>query len=225
MITTVTIDTREQNRIHSAKNYYEKQGIQVKIAELPIGDYIFTDGNDSVVFEFKLISDFISSIQDGRVFNQAITQSEEYNHHFVIIHGDLATRSKCLAMSRNYRKVTVFQYLGAIASINKYTTVIETYSPYLDESYYRMLTQARKCLSDKPSVKRFPKKHKNPALNFLCYSVYGINYKKAKLIVDTYNLQSLNDLLKLDETMLTNIEGIGEKTADNIITSIRGDKK
>ena len=128
-------------------------------------------------------------------------------------------------MSRNYRKVTVFQYLGAIASINKYTTVIETYSPYLDESYYRMLTQARKCLSDKPSVKRFPKKHKNTALNFLCYSVYGINYKKAQLIVDTYQLESLTDLLKLDETMLTNIEGIGKKTAENILTSIHGDKK
>lgn len=222
MITTVTIDTREHDRIHSAKNYYTKQGLTVKIAELPIGDYIFSDGNDKVVFEFKLVSDFISSIQDGRVFNQAISQSEEFNHHFVIIHGDLQTRSKYLAMSRSYRPVTVFQYIGAIASINRYSTVIESYSPYIDESYYRMMTQANKCLQDKPQVKRFPKKHKNTALNFLCYSVYGINYKKGKQIVDTYQLQSLNDLMKLTHNDLTNIDGIGDKTAKSIMEAIHG---
>jgi ERCC4-type nuclease len=125
-------------------------------------------------------------------------------------------------MSRNYIPVTVYQYLGAIASLNRYTTVIETYSPYLNESYYRMMTQARKCLSDKPVVKKFPKKHKNTALNFLTYTIYGINYKKAQLIVDTYNLESLNDLMKLNKEDLINIEGIGEKTAENIIGAIHG---
>ena len=75
----VTIDTREQNRIQSAKTYYEKQGLDVEVAELPIGDYIFTNETDSVVFEFKLISDFVSSIQSGRVFNQAINQTEIFD--------------------------------------------------------------------------------------------------------------------------------------------------
>lgn len=218
----VTIDSRETNRIKSASKYFKEQGLNVTVEELPIGDYIFTDGKEKVVFEMKLISDFVSSIQNGRIFNQAINQSENYDYHFVIIHGDLATRSKCLAMSRNYIPVTVYQYLGAIASLNRYTTVIETYSPYLNESYYRMMTQARKCLSDKPIVKKFPKKHKNTALNFLTYTIYGINYKKAQLIVDTYNLQSLNDLMKLNKEDLINIEGIGEKTAENIIGAIHG---
>ena len=218
----VTIDSRETNRIKSATKYFTEQGLQVQVEELPIGDYIFTDGENEVVFEFKLISDFVSSIQSGRVFNQAINQSENYDYHFVIIHGDLCTRSKCLAMSRNYIPVTVYQYLGAIASLNRYTTVIETYSPYLNESYYRMMTQARKCLQNKPIVKKFPKKHKNTALNFLTYTIYGINYKKAQLIVDTYNLESLNDLMKLTKEDLCLIDGIGEKTAENIIGAIHG---
>jgi ERCC4-type nuclease len=221
----VTIDSRETNRIQSASKYFKEQGLEVSVEELPIGDYIFSNGKEEVVFEFKLTSDFVSSIQNGRIFNQAINQSENYDYHFVIIHGDLATRSKCLAMSRNYIPVTVYQYLGAIASLNRYTTVIETYSPYLDESYYRMMTQARKCLSDKPVVKKFPKKHKNTALNFLTYTIYGINYKKAQLIVDTYNLESLTDLMKLTKEELCLIEGIGEKTATNIIEAIHGDKK
>ena len=221
----VTIDTRETNRIDSATKYYEKQGLTVNVAELEIGDYIFSDGNDEVVFEFKLISDFVSSIQDGRVFNQSIAQSENFNHHFIIIHGDLATRSKCLAMSKHYRKVTIFQYLSAIASLDKYTSVIETYSPYLDESYYRMMTHARKCLINKPVVKRFPKKDKNPAMNFLCHDVYGINHKKGKAIIDHNNLQSLNDLFNLKLEDLTEIDGIGENTANRILTAIHGDQK
>ena len=218
---TVTIDSREQNRIQSATKFYQKQGLEVEVAELPIGDYIFTDGNDSVVFELKMIPDFITSIQDGRVFNQGIEMAENYNHNFVIIVGNEAERTKQLAISKHYRPVTVYQYIGTISSLNRYVTVIESYSPYIDEAYYRMLSQAQKCLRQKPIVKKFPKKDKNPAFNYLCYCIYGINYKKAKVIIDTYNLQSLSDLMKLTKEDLTKIEGIGDKTAENIIRSLQ----
>ena len=221
MTLTVQIDSREQDRIQSAKQYYEQQGLTVKVEELEIGDYIFSDGTNEVVFEFKLISDFVSSIQSGRVFNQAINMVENYNWTFVIIHGDLQARSKAISISRNYQTVTIWQYLGAIASLNRYTTVIETYSPYLEESYYRMLTQARKCLQNKPIVKKFPRKHKNTALNFLCYTIYGINHKKAKTIVDTYDLKTLSDLQKLTIEKLTAIDGIGTKNAEKIMEAIK----
>ena len=217
----VLIDTREKDRIQSATKYYTKQGLETEVSELEVGDYIFSDGNNEVVFEFKLISDFVSSIQNGKIFNQAINQAETFDYHFVIIHGDLATRSKCLAMSRNYIPVTIFQYLGAISSLNRYTTIIESPSPYLDESYYRMMTQAKKCLQDKPIVKKFQRKDKNPALNFLCHDIYGINYKRAKTIVDTHQLHSLNDLFKLTTEDLTQIEGIGQNTANKIIEAIQ----
>ena len=222
MTLKVTIDVREKDRVQSATKYYESQGLDVEVAELPIGDYIFTNDNDSCVFEFKLVSDFVSSIQSNRVFNQAISQTEKFNHHFVIIHGDQHSRAKALAMTRHYQPITLYQYLGAIASLNKYTTVIETSSPFIEESYYRMLVQAKKCLSTKPTVKKFPKKHKNPALNFLCYSVYGVNYKKAEAIVDKYHLEALVDLFILNKPKLMEIEGIGEKTATNIIGAIHG---
>ena len=213
----VTIDSREQNRIRTATEYYTSQGIEVNVAEEQIGDYIF---NNKVVFEFKTIADFVSSIQDGRVFNQAINQAENYDHHYIIIYGDDHTRAKALSMSRHYREVTYFQYLGAIASLNRYTTVIESYSPLINEAYYRMLITAKKALQDKPIVKKFPRKHKNPAFNYLCYCVYGINQKKAQTICDELNLLTLHDLMKLEHKDLMNIEGIGPKTASNIIRSI-----
>ena len=218
----VTIDTREKDRTKTAEKYYQEQGLEVEIAELPIGDYIFSNDNGECVFEFKLVSDFISSIQSNRVFNQAISQAEEFDHHYVIIHGDLYSRHKCLSMTKDYHPISIYGYLGAIASLNKYTTVIETYNPTIQESYYRMLVQANKCLSTKPVVKKFSKKSKNPAFNFLCHDIYGINSKKAQAIVDTYNLHSLTDLFTVSMRMLTNIEGIGEKTAKNIYEAIYG---
>ena len=217
----ITIDSREQTRIKSATKYFKEQGLEVTVEELEIGDYIFSDGKNEVCFEFKLTSDFIASIQDGRVFNQSIEMAENYDYAFVMVHGDLATRSKCIAMSRNYREVNLFQYIGAISSLNRYVTVLQCYSPFINESYYTMMTQAKKCLQNKPIVKKFPRKHKNTAFNFLCYCIYGINHKKAKAIVDTLELKSLNDLMKLNIDDLTKIEGIGEKTAQNILNNIR----
>jgi len=217
----VFIDSREQSRIKQASEYYTKQGLTVEVQELPIGDYLFTDGSDEVVFEFKTIADFVASIQDNRVFNEALNQAENYNHHFVVIQGDESTRAKCLAFTKNYRRVTIFQYHGAIARLNTYTTVLESYSPFINEAFYKMLVQTRKCLSDKPIVRKFPKKTSNSAFNFLCGSIYGINHKKANQIVNTYHLESLADLMKLNKEELMKIDGIGEKNAERILEAIQ----
>ena len=218
----ILIDTLEKDRIKSATKYYTdelKQEVEVK--ELPIGDYIFTDGENSVCFEFKLINDFITSISNGRVFNQAINMAENYDYHFVVIRGTESERAKYLAISKNYQTVTVFQYHGAIASLNRYTTVLEVYTPYINEAYYRMYIQAKKCLQNRPIVRKFEKKHKTPALNYLTYCIYGLNYKRAKLITDTYDLHSLNDLNTLTIDKLKEIDGIGENTAKRIMEAIK----
>ena len=217
----VKIDTREKDRIKSATQYYKEQGLDVSVEELEIGDYIFTDGTNEVVFEFKLISDFVASIQDHRVFNQSVEMAENYDHSFVIIHGDSHTRSKCIAMSRNYREVNLFQYIGAICSLNRYVTVLQVTSPFINESYYTMMTQAKKCLQNKPIVKKFEKKHKNTAFNFLCYTIYGINHQKAKSIVEAYDLKNLSDLQNLTMEKLTAIDGIGTKNAKRIMEAIQ----
>ena len=219
----VTIDNREQSRIKSATKYYKEQGLEVSVEELEIGDYIFSDGNNEVVFEFKLISDFISSIQDNRVFNQSINMAENYDYAFVMIHGDLHTRSKCIAMSRNYREVNLFQYIGAISSLNRYVTVLQCYGPFINESYYTMMKQAQKCLLDKPIVKKFPRKDKNPAFNYLAYCIYGVSAKRAKDIVYTCHLKTMEDLFNLTHQDLTKIDGIGDNLADRILTSISED--
>ena len=220
---TVKIDNREKDRIQTATEYYKQQGLTVEVEELEIGDYIFTNGKDNVAFEFKTTADFVASIQDGRVFNQAINMAETYPYNFVIIQGDDHSRAKALAMSRNYHEITYFGYLGAIASLNRFVTVIESYSPFINEAYYRMLINAKKSLSTKPIIKKFPKKDKNPAMNYLCYCIYGLNHKRANDIVKQLDLHTLEDLLYLKHEQLTSVPGIGSKLADKIIDSISDD--
>lgn len=215
----VQISDKEQSRIEPARQYYIEQGHEVEVTNLEVGDYVF---DNKVCFEFKALPDFVSSIQSGRVFNQAISMAENYDYHFVLIQGNEAERSKTLAISKHYRQVTIYQYIGAISSLNRYTSVIECYSPYIQEAFYRMQSQAQKCLQNRPIVKKFPKKDKNPAFNYLCYCIYGINAKKAQLIVDSLQPHSLTDLLVVSAKDLKNIEGIGEKTAKKIYEAIHG---
>ena len=216
----IQISDKEQTRIKSATAYYKDQGHEVEVTNLQIGDYIF---DNKVVFEFKTIADFVASIQDNRVFNEAINQAENYDYHFVIIQGDEATRAKALAMSRNYHEITYFGYLGAISSLNRYTTVIESYSPFINEAYYRMQITAKKCLQNKPIVKKFTKKHKNSCMNYLTYCVYGLNWKRANDIVNTLDLHTLEDLLNVTHQQLTSVPGIGDKMADRIIATLNND--
>ena len=215
------IDHREHDRSESATEYYQQQGLTVETVELPVGDYLFTDGKDSVVFEYKTIPDYISSINDGRLWNEAINQAENYNYHFIIIHGDLYQRTKELIKSRDYIPMTIQQYIGSISSLNRYTTVIQCYNSVIEEAYFTMMKQAEKCLSNRPIVKKFPKKHKNSAFNFLCYTIYGINYKKADAIVKKYNLKTLSDLQNLTIEKLVKVDGIGERNAKRIMEAIK----
>ena len=218
----VQISDKEQNRIPQAEQYFQELGLETEVTNLKYGDYVF---DNKVAFEYKTMNDFIASIQDKRVFNESINQAENFNWHYVLIHGNEHDRTKCLAMSKNYIPVSIFQFHGAIASINRYSTVIECYSPFINEAFYKMFIQAKKDLSDKPIVMKFSKKDKNAAFNYLTYCIYGINYKKAQLIVNTYQLESLTDLFQLTKEDLCLIDGIGEKTAENIITSIHGELK
>lgn len=215
----IAISDKELTRIPKAEKYFgDELGLDVSVENLEYGDYVF---DDKVAFEYKTMSDFISSIQDHRVFNECINQAENFDWHYLIIQGNEHDRSKCLAMTRNYVPVTIFQYHGAIASINRYSTVMEVYSPFINESFYKMYIQAKKDLSDKPVVKKFPRKDKNYAFNWLCYCNYGVNAKKAQLIVDELGLKTLTDLQRLTYDDLTMIKGIGDNLANRILGGLR----
>ena len=209
----VKIDSREQKRIPIAKEYYESQGLNVSIEELSTGDYLF---DNEVVMEFKTFGDFMSSITDGRLWNESQKQMENYDIHFVVIHGT----------NRDYKQA--FQHngledkhiTGAIARLLTYTKIIRG-TGTLTDTFELMRITAEKCLDEKTITKQFGTKSINPAFNYLCYCIDGIKGERAKTIVNYLKLETLEDLRNLDEDKLKTVPGIGDKLTEKIMNAIK----
>ena len=63
----------------------EKYGVIVVWQQLPVADYVVSD---RVAIERKSVRDLLSSLRDGRLFNQAKRLKEAYEKPFFLIEGD-----------------------------------------------------------------------------------------------------------------------------------------
>ena len=218
----VFIDTRETDRIKPAMFYFSTKN-SVSVEELDIGDYIFEEDEKQVVFEYKTMTDFINSVTEGRVFNQAIDQQSQFLYHFVIIEGTDEEMQK-ICSDRYYSTGVSFskaQFYGAIARLNTFTTVIR--APNKKTAFEIMEVQSKKCFDDKAVAKSFPKSEGNAAFRYLCYCCNRVGSKTAELIVNELSLNNLEDIIALKKDELTNIYGIGDATADTILEQVRKD--
>jgi ERCC4-type nuclease len=209
------IDSREQNnsvRYNTCINHFKEKGYTVTTEQLPTGDYIF---NDQVVMEFKTWSDFMSSITDGRLWNESQKQMENFDIHFIVIHGT----------NRDYQEA--FQHnglenkhiTGAIARLNTYTKIIHG-TRTLPETFELMRVTAEKCLDDKTLVRQFGTKSINPAFNALAYGVDDISGERAKSIVNFLHLKTFKDVCRLTYDDLIKVPGIGDILAKQILDAI-----
>lgn len=208
----VIIDSREQSRIPIAKEYYESQGLTVTVKELSTGDYLF---DNKVVMEFKTFPDFISSITDGRLWNESQKQMENYDIHFIVLHGT----------NRDYKNAIQYAGIedkhinGAIARLLTYTKIIRSTGTITD-TFELMKCTAEKCLDNKTLCRQFDTKSINPAFNVLAYTVDDIKGERAKAIVNHLKLKTIQDVCNLTYEQLISVPGIGDKLANRILTAI-----
>lgn len=208
----VKIDSREKDRIKIATEYFKSQGLTVSVEQLSVGDYLF---DDKVVMEFKSWGDLMASITDGRLWNESQKQMENYNIHFVVLHG--TNRDYQEAFQHN--GLTDEMITGAIARLLTYTKIIRG-TGTLEDTFELMKVTAEKCLDNKTLTKQFGTKSINPAFNFLCYCVDDIKGERAKTIVNYLHLKTLDDLMKLDAAQLTSVPGIGEVLTGKILEAL-----
>ena len=209
----ILIDSREQSRISLAKEYFEKQGYEVIVEEMKTGDYLF---NQKVVMEFKTWPDYMSSITDGRLWNESQKQMENYNIHFIVIHGT----------NRDYQEAYQHTGLedkmitGSIARLLTYTKIIRG-TGTLTDTFELMRVTAEKCLDNKTLTRQFQTKSVNPAFNCLAYCVDNIKGERAKNIVNTLKLKTINDVVSLTYEDLIKVPGIGDILAKQILEAIK----
>jgi Fanconi anemia group M protein len=79
----IVTDTRENKC--SVKDYLEDLGAVVKVLPLKVGDFICSE---RVCVERKTGNDFISSIVDGRLFQQAEELKDNFSKPIILIEGD-----------------------------------------------------------------------------------------------------------------------------------------
>jgi len=220
----VTIDANEKRRIKPSLFFFGKNNT-VSVESMLYGDYVFKDENTekTCAFEYKTCSDFITSVTENRIFNQAIEQTKHFDYHFIVIEYTEQLRKE-LSENLWYSKKISFtksQFYGAIARLNTYTTVITAHNT--STCFELMEKQAKKCFDNKTIQKSLKKINDNSAQNYLINCCKGIGITTAENITAELSLFTLSDLLKLNKDLLLSVNGVGNKTADKILNYIKED--
>ena len=202
----ILIDSREKQRKIRAADFYAGKGHSSTIKSLDVGDYVFSD---QVVFEYKEIGDFMSSVLNESLFNEVFNQSVRYEYSFLVIVGDFNKGVKDLYYSnprvRNrFRTMTLYRnwvnkvYNGAVRRCRTVCNVV--FVPTMKGAFYEILAQSEKCLDGKVYGgvvrKRKDLRTLSPMESFLT-GIGGIGDVTARSIISDFNVECLDDLVRI----------------------------
>jgi ERCC4-type nuclease len=83
----VCVDSNEASARRDIVSLLQMSGCQVRVMNLPVCDYVVSD---RCGVERKNVSDFISSIKDGRLFSQAKDIADAYDRPVLVLEGRLS---------------------------------------------------------------------------------------------------------------------------------------
>ena len=204
----------------------EKQSRQMKaqltlpgepiVTRLECGDYVY---GDLVGVEYKSAEDMISSIIANRVFNECRPLRETYKYPYLVIAGSVPDVLRVKNWKKIPGRITVNQYLGAVASLSTIVNVLVTDNE--NQALTLINRVFEKCEDGKVrNIPRPPVKTVNPAVNYLS-SIRGISPVKAVEICSTLGVNCLSDLLTVTVDDLRSVDGVGVRTAENIVKGIK----
>ncbi|BDR91162.1 ERCC4 domain-containing protein [Vulcanisaeta souniana] len=183
---TIIVDSREYETAEEVIKWIKRFGCSVVPRKLDIGDYVLPN---NAGIERKRAMDFISSIVDGRLFEQGRELINAFSRAYVIVEGDLWR-----ALGR--REVHRHSILGALSTlIDMGIRVI--YTPDEEGTAYIMKSLIEK--SGNKGIKAIPVKRgetiKDAQIQFLS-SLPGIGPKRAEALLRVFGtpLEALNNL-------------------------------
>lgn len=208
----IVVDSREtEKRKKRAKKIFKE--IEVKM--LDCGDYVY-DGKIAV--ELKTAKDFIDSVKDKRIYNQAIKMAETYDKHYIIVYGNIQSAIN----QTNYlgHPFSVNQWIGSLSSLAQVTQILnvnnETQAFKLMQSLFKKSLDGKNRFIIKP--KSSPKQNK--IVGIVMY-LGGMNSTKATELVKKFKIKNLSDLIELDRKDIESIKGVGKKTSLKLIKELK----
>ena len=199
----IIIDERE--RKSGIPKLLQKIGINVEVKRLPIGDYIVSH---ETVVERKSISDFISSIFDGRLFDQCNRLKEHFQFPIILLEGNV---DEIETITEN-----PLVFYGALSTI-----AVEFKIPIIpppNASHTAKLLVALSSRKDSikgPLLKKIRKSNdiQKQQLSVLC-SLPGVGEKTAIRLLEKFG--SPLKVLSASTKDLSKISGLGESRAKKI---------
>jgi Fanconi anemia group M protein len=193
----IVCDFREKDVIKFLKSF----GAKVSEVNLAIGDFVIS--NDTVI-ERKTHNDFISSIIDGRIFEQANKMKKNFENAVIIVEGF------------SNRKINENALKGAIATLLvNGVSVVNTLNI---KDTARLIYWLAKKETQKTKLLGFkiPKKGKDikKLKEKIVACLPGISIKKARSLLKRF--KSVRAIFTASELELRKVKGIGEKTAKEI---------
>jgi len=180
-------------------------GINLEIKTLPIGDYIVAP---ETVVERKTISDLVSSVFDGRLFDQCNRLKEHYKFPILLIEGNIDEIEELTENS--------LVFYGAISSIAIDFKIPVIHTPNASHTAKLLVSMcSRKDASKGPFIKKIRKSNdiQKQQLSMLC-SLPGVGEKTAVRMLEKFGTPLR--VLSSSTTELSKVSGLGEARAKNI---------
>lgn len=183
-------------------NLLKDLGVKVSITSLPCGDFLV--GNE-IVIERKSHSDFVSSIIDGRIFNQIKRMKKNFKRIILIIEGF------------SERKINENALKGAIATLllDEKISIVNTLNPIDTAKTIAWIAKKFGAKGKYASIKILKKGREIKEIQEkIVGSLPGIGTKTAKKLLKHF--KNIKNILLASESKLQKIKGIGKETAKKI---------
>ncbi len=199
----IIVDERE--RKSGIPDLLKSIGVNAEVKTLPVGDYIVAP---ETVVERKSISDLMSSIFDGRLFDQCNRLKENFQFPIILMEGDV---DEIEQITEN-----PIVFYGAVSSVVLDFKIPVIPTPSASHTAKLLISMcSRKDATKGPFLKKIKKSNdsQKQQLTILC-SLPGVGEKLAIRMLEKFGTP-LN-VLAASSTELAKIEGLGEKRAKKI---------
>ncbi|MBI2665606.1 hypothetical protein HYX12_03230, partial [Candidatus Woesearchaeota archaeon] len=204
-MTSVLADHREKNN-RIVKELIEL-GISVNTAQLESADYLLSG---KVAVELKAVPDFVASIVDGRLLQQVKELKKNFEKAVVIIEGEEDIYS--------VRKVHANAIRGMLAAIvlDFHVPVLYTKNPKDTAALLAVMAKREQDTGRDFSYHSGKPRSMKEQQEFLVSALPGIGVLTARNLLNYFC--SIKKLVNASREELTALEGIGDKTADKLVS-------
>lgn len=198
----VIVDNRERNQ--ELIGNLEDLGLSIDIKTVPVGDYVISD---RVCVERKTVSDFESSIINGRLFDQLERLSKSYKLPILILEGD-HNEFRLGSNVINGTIISVYIDYGILVIFSK--------GPEHTAEIIAMIAKREQTGTKRaPSLKGGARAHSESQFQeFMIGNLPGVGPKLAKSLLKHF--KSVKKIANASIEDLMEVEKIGEKKAEGI---------